>query len=186
MSESRSEGEESFFFHETFMKCPLAGIAGKVLVRTGSRGDRRPPRQKTGRLSHDLDLLQCADLVPGKPKLGEYLIGLLAELRRSGYNLAWRARQRDRLADQADVARFRVGDVLGDAEMLNLGVREHLVDRIDRAAGDPSGVEFLDPGLSGFLLGELVDLGIKRVAVLRARRTRDVVGVGNPFGCAGG
>jgi len=39
--------------------------------------------------------------------------------------------------------------------------------------------EVLDPGLGGFLLGELVDRGVQRVAVLGACRCGGVVGIGD-------
>jgi len=60
--------------------------------------------------------------------------------------------------------------VLRDAEMLDLVVLEHLVDRIDRAAGHAGGVELPDPGVGGFLFSERADLSVERVAVFRARR----------------
>src|SRR3977135_1803478 len=68
--------------------------------------------------------------------------------------------------------------------MLHLGIVEHLVDRIDRAAGHAGGVEFFDPGLGGFLFSELADLSIEGIAVLRARRRGGVVGIGYEFGRA--
>src|SRR5713226_7725336 len=92
-------------------------------------------------LSHDLALLQRCDLAGTETKLGQHLVGLLAEFRRPCRHLAWGARQRDGLADQADVTFLRIRHVLRDAEMLDLVVLEHLVDRIDRATGDAGGVE---------------------------------------------
>ena len=89
-----------------------------------------------------LRLPQLRDLVRAEAELGQHLVGLLAEFRRPRRHLARRARQREGLADQADVAVLVVRHVLRDAEMLDLGVLEHLVDRIDRAAGHAGGVEF--------------------------------------------
>jgi len=60
--------------------------------------------------------------------------------------------------------------MLGHAEMLDLRVREHLVDRIDRAAGHARGIELLDPGLARLLLGVLLISAFERLAVLRAVR----------------
>ena len=124
-------------------------------------------------------LPQRLDLVRAKPELRQHLLGLLAEFRRPRRHLARGARQRHRLADQADVAVLRIGHVLRDAEMFYLGVVEHLVDRIDRPAGHAGGVEFLHPGVGGFRHGEFADLRIERVAVLRARRRGGIVGIGH-------
>ena len=107
--------------------------------------------------SHHLALAQLRDLVLAEAELGQHFLGLLAEFRRPRGHLAWRARQRHRLADELDVAVLVVRHVLGDAEMLDLGVVEHLVDRIDRAAGHAGLVQFLDPGVRRFLRGELAD-----------------------------
>ena len=71
-----------------------------------------------------------------------------------------------------------IGHVLGDAEMLDLGVVEHLVDRVDRAAGHAGGVELADPGLGGFLLRELSDRGVEGVTIRRAGGRCGVVGIG--------
>jgi hypothetical protein len=62
-------------------------------------------------------VLQGANPVGGKSELGKHLVGLLAELRRPRHHPARRARQDDRLADQADVTFLGVGYVLGNAEI---------------------------------------------------------------------
>src|SRR5438477_12068547 len=77
-----------------------------------------------------------------------------------------------------------VRHVLRDTEMLDLGILEHLVDRIDWAAWHAGRVEFANPGLGGFLFSELVDGRIERVAVFRAGRRGGVVRIGYEFGCA--
>ena len=97
--------------------------------------------------SHDLALLEGGDLVRAKSKFRKYFVGLFAELRRPRRDSAGSARQRERLTDQADFAVLGVGRVLGDAEMLDLIVLEHLVDRIDRPAGHAGGIELSDPGI---------------------------------------
>jgi hypothetical protein len=66
------------------------------------------------------------------------------------------------------VAVLFIRHVLGDAEMPHLRIIEHLVDRIDRAAGYAGGVKLPDPGLGQFLLGELVDRGVE--LIVRAGR----------------
>ena len=88
----------------------------------------RPP-------SHHLGLLQLRDLIRAKAELGKHLFGLLAEFRRPSRHFTGGARQRDGLADQTDMTVLGIWHVLRDAEMSDLGVPEHLVDRIDRTAG---------------------------------------------------
>jgi hypothetical protein len=77
------------------------------------------------------------------------------------------------------VTAFGVGDVPGDAEMLNLRVFEHLVDRVDWDTGHVDGVEFLHSGV-GALLGQV------RIAALSSSRflERGAVGAVNEFGLA--
>src|SRR3954452_11252649 len=131
--------------------------------------------------SHHLALPEVRDFFGAEAKFGKDFLGLLAELRRPRYHAARGARQRHRLADQTDVAVLGVRYVLRDAKMLDLGVLEHLVYRIDGPAGDTGGVEFAHPHLGGFGLGALADLGIEGVAVLRTRRRGRIVGVGHEF-----
>jgi hypothetical protein len=66
---------------------------------------------------------------------------------------------------------------LGDAEMFDLGVGEHLVHLVDRPGRHPGPVETVDPFGAGVLLGDLLDRGIERLAVVRARAAGLVVGV---------
>src|SRR5205085_1476448 len=96
----------------------------------------------TSSRSHHLGLPQLRDFIGAEAELGQHLLGLLAEFRRPRGHPAWRARQRHGLADQADMAVVFVRHVLRDAEMPNLRILEHLVDRIDWSAGHAGGVEF--------------------------------------------
>ena len=50
--------------------------------------------------------------------------------------------------------------------MLHLRVREHLVNRVDRAARDAGGVEFFIQASFDFF-GEFADLGVESLSVLR-------------------
>jgi hypothetical protein len=118
------------------------------------------------------------------PNSASTLLGLLAELRRPCCHFARGARQRDRLADQADVTVLGIRHVLRDAEMLDLSVLEHLVDGIDRAAGHADRVELPDPGVARFLFSEFADLRVERVAVLGTRRRGGVFGAGRKVGRA--
>src|SRR5206468_2163983 len=104
------------------------------------------------RHSHHLALSQLRDLIAAKTKFREHLFGLLAELRRARRHRAWRARQGHGLADQLNVPVLVIGHMLRDAEMFDLRILEHLVDGINRTAGHAGVVQFLDPGLRGFLL----------------------------------
>src|SRR5262245_43526849 len=131
------------------VRYPNAGLPefGKWLSKsaTADLDAHRPgmtaERAKTRSASHHLALPQLGDLVGAEAEFGKHFLGLLAELRRPRRHPARRARQREGLADQADVAVLVVRHVLRHAEMLDLGVLEHLVDRIDRAAGHAGGVE---------------------------------------------
>src|SRR5476651_860685 len=80
------------------------------------------------------DGVQLGDFVVGKAEFLEHFIGVLADLRRRGDDLARRARQRDRLADEGLHAAVGPGGVLRNAEMLDLLVGKGLVDGIDRPA----------------------------------------------------
>src|SRR5712671_6067976 len=131
--------------------------------------------------SNHLALPQIGDLVLAETELGKHLLGLFAEFGWARRHLARRARQRDWLRNQADVAVLAIGHVLGDAEVLNLGVIEHLVNRVDRPAGHACGVEVADPCLGGFLLSELADRSIERVAVFRPRRRGGVIRISDKF-----
>ena len=62
--------------------------------------------------SRDLSLLQGGDLLRAEAELGQHLVGLLADFRRPRRHPARGARQRDRLADQADMTALGVRHVL--------------------------------------------------------------------------
>src|SRR6185312_6151227 len=77
-----------------------------------------------------------------------------------------------------------VRHVLGNAEMFDLSITEHLVDRIDRTAGHTGGVQLLDPKVGRSPFRKAVDRRIQRVAVLRARGRRGVIRIVDEFGGA--
>jgi hypothetical protein len=60
------------------------------------------------------------------------------------------SRHRDGLTDQADTTLLLIRNVLSDTELRDLGVVEHLVDRVDLAAGHARGMSS-DPGVRAFL-----------------------------------
>src|SRR5262249_22209685 len=99
-----------------------------------------PPLNLLPRALYHLVLPEIGNLVLAEAELGEHLFGLLAELRRPCRHLARCPRQREGLADQADLPVLVIRNVLCDAEMLDLGIGEHLVDRIDRPARHAGGV----------------------------------------------
>jgi hypothetical protein len=115
-----------------------------------------------------MGLAQLGDLLGAESELLEHRAGVLAEAGRRRHQAARRARQRQRLAHQGHALLVLGLDRLGDPQMLDLGVGEHLVDGIDRPAGDTGLVEALDPVGAGALGGIHVDLGIEGVAVLGA------------------
>src|SRR4030081_2254949 len=117
------------------------------------------------RASNRIGLAQASDLLGAVAELLEHRAGVLAEVGRRRVQLARRARQRERLADQRGLALLHR---LRPAGTRDPGVGERLVDRIDRSARDARLVEPVDPLGAAALDGVPVDLGIERVAVLRA------------------
>ena len=73
------------------------------------------------------------------------LLGVLAPLRRRGADAARDAGHVDRRGDQLGLPEPPVLHRGGEAEMLDLRVGEHLVDRVDRPARDAGALEQLDP-----------------------------------------
>src|SRR5689334_23857819 len=59
-------------------------------------------------------------------------------------------------------------DLLRDAEVPHLRVREDLVDAVDRATGDAGAVQDLDPLGAGAAAQVLLDRGVELVAMLDA------------------
>src|SRR6202140_3228690 len=121
-----------------------------------------------GRGSHRFRLVQRGNVAHAEPEFFKYRVGVLAQLRRPRHQPRRRARQRNALADQPHLALVLLGHALGDAEMLDLRVVEHLVDGVDRAARHAGLVQPLDPIGAG-AAGEIADdLGVEGIAVLRA------------------
>src|SRR5712672_2514606 len=131
------------------------------------------------RTSNRIGLAQGGDLLCAVAELLEHRASVLAELGRRRVQLAGRARQREGLADQRELALLHR---LRHADMLDLRVGEHLVDRIDRSARHARLVEPVDPLGAAALDGVPVDLGIERVAVLRAAGAGRIVGIGDHVG----
>src|SRR5690348_7577982 len=96
------------------------------------------------------------------------LVGVLAELGRRDGDARRRARELHRLVDDADLAELRALHAGGGADVLHLGIVEHLVDRVDRPAGNLRLREYLGPLPGSPRRERLVDLGVERDAVLRA------------------
>jgi len=110
--------------------------------------------------------MQRGDVAFGEAEFLQDGVGVFAGLGRAGREPRRRARQRHRLANEPHLALVLFGDVLGDAEVLDLGVGEHLVDRIDWPAWHAGLVEAIDPIGAGALADIGFDLGIKRIAML--------------------
>src|SRR5579883_3421908 len=156
-----SSGEEAG--RDFSIACGRKLSAGLAEADAGSSQTVRDPSR---RALDDFLHPQISYFIRRKPKLRQNLFRLLAEFRWPCHHFAWRARQGEGLTDQADVAAFLIGHVLSHAEMLNLSIGEHLVDGVDRTAGNAGGIELLHPGLARFLLRVFVDLGVERFSVL--------------------
>src|SRR5579862_759546 len=102
-------------------------------------GMARPPS------SDDVPLAQARDVGVAVAEFAQDLLGVLAGLGAGGREPAWRPAQRHRLPDQFEAAERLVLNRLGDPEMPDLGIGEHLVDRIDWPGRHPGIVEALDP-----------------------------------------
>src|SRR6266480_6456704 len=117
---------------------------------------------------YNLRLTQLLDLAFAVAQFGEHLGGVLAQLRRRRRDVSRRAREPDRLVDDSQFPEFPALHFRRRLDVLHLGVVEHLVDRIYRAARHFGRDHHLDP-LGGGARGErLFDVRIQRDAVLRA------------------
>src|SRR4051812_2318197 len=143
------------------------------------RTPRNDARSVSRSASDRVGLAQGGDLLCAVAELLEHRAGVLAERGRRRVELARRAREPERLADQRELALFHR---LRHADMLDLRVGEHLVDRIDRPARHPRLVEPVDPLGAAALDRMPVDLGIERVAVLGAAGAGRVIGIGHHVG----
>ena len=72
------------------------------------------------------------------------------------------------LADQLDIAQFRVVNGLSHAEVLHLRVLEHLIHRVNRPARHPGRVKQGDEALAGVVLRVAVDGRVEGVAIVGA------------------
>src|SRR5439155_1023546 len=178
-SRCRTEPESQFAPGEDWAVCDCAKrSAGTAAESAAAVEARRKSRRlvelifpsfllRATRL-YNLRLPQLLDLAFAVAQLGEHLGGVLAQLRRRSRDSRRRAREPDRLVDDADLAELRALRAHRGAEMPHLRVGEHLVDRVDRAARHFGRDHHLDP-LGGGARGErLLDLRIQRDAVLRA------------------
>src|SRR5712664_2803504 len=117
---------------------------------------------------YNLFLPQLLDLSLVVTQGSKDLGGVLPQLRRRGREGRRRTRELHRLVDDADLAELRALHADRGADVLHLRVGEHLVDGVDRAAGDFAPGENLDPLRGAARRERLVDLGVERDAVLRA------------------
>src|SRR4051812_46364393 len=105
--------------------------------------------------------MQLDDFRLAESELLQNLIGVLADIRRPRRDLARGARQRERLADQAELAAVGACRLLRDAEVPDLRVGKHLVDRVNRPARHAGLVDDVDPVGARLRRGALVDRGIE-------------------------
>src|ERR1700682_2479031 len=109
---------------------------------------------------------------------------MLAALRRRRAQPRWRPAQAHRLADEIEPTTRRVLDRLDDAEMIDLGIGEDLVDRVDRPTGHAGAIEDIDPFAARALRRVVLERGIERVAVGGAGLLIGVARIGLELGCA--
>src|SRR5262245_15437533 len=100
---------------------------------------------------------------------------MLALLRRSRDDLARGAGETHRLPDKNLLTAVRPPCALGNADVFDLLVREHLIDRVDRTARHSDRVEYLDPFGTALVDRALVDFRIQRVAVLGTQRAGGII-----------
>ena len=84
---------------------------------------------------------QRRDLVIGAAELAQDLIGMLADRGRVALHTRGRAGEAHRLRQHLQFAEMRRGHLRRHAEMPHLRIGEHLVDGIDRPAGQPASLK---------------------------------------------
>src|SRR6266540_3313260 len=129
---------------------------------------RRSARDLRAVASDHLCVAEAGDFVGMEAEFRQHFLGMLPELGRRSRNPARRARQRYRLADDAQLAPVTFPRRLRNIEMLDLWIVEHLVDGIDWAAGHAGRIEPLDPFGACAHRSATVDLEIERIAIFQA------------------
>src|SRR5262249_33180945 len=100
----------------SYRRAPTRPAHGPRAGANDPKGGAGPAPPRGG--SNHLVLAQLGDLILREAEFGEHLFGLLAEFRRPRRHPARRARQREGLADEADLAVLVVRHVLRHPEML--------------------------------------------------------------------
>src|SRR5512143_800007 len=95
--------------------------------------------------SHRLGLVQLGNFIVGEAEFLKHLVGVLALPRRRRHDLAWRARKLHRLADKDLLAAVGALRSLRDTDVLDLLVREHLINCVNRPAWHADLVENIYP-----------------------------------------
>src|SRR5581483_2259090 len=129
----------------------------------------RAPMCRSGFVSDCLGLAQGGNFAGAEAELPEHGRSMLAESGRRGGEAAGRARQRHRLARQPHDGLVLTLERLRHAEMDHLRIGVDLIDGIDRSAGNAGLVEQIDPFGAAAPDRVALDVGVERVAVLRAR-----------------
>src|SRR5580693_9014171 len=89
--------------------------------------------------------MQRVDLGVCEPELAQYLAGVFAEFRRNRARARVAAGKTERLSDERDAAELWMLDRPCHAQMANLRIFEHLIDRVDGPCGDAGLVQLFDP-----------------------------------------
>src|SRR6202142_2401419 len=95
--------------------------------------------------SHGFSFVQRRDFLVGESEFLEDLVGVFADVGRARRDLARRARQLERLTDEAEPAAVGARRFLRHAKMLDLRIGKHLIDIVDGSARHADFVKYLDP-----------------------------------------
>ena len=130
---------------------------------------------------HDLPSLQILDFLGGETQLAQHLGGVLTARRGGRSQLAAVAAEGERLADQFDIAKFRVMDGLRHGEMLHLRVLEDLIDGVNGSTRYPGRVEQRDERVAGVDLRAALEGRIEGVTIAGTRGAVGKPGVVQQF-----
>ena len=94
---------------------------------------------------------------------------------------AWGSCQVHRLSDQPGFAEGQGFSLLGNAQMLNLGILKHFIDLVNRSTRYFLFFKKLNPFTAGFLEGHFFDFLIQQVTIFGTRWTVNEFWIFQPF-----
>src|SRR3954470_16533529 len=125
--------------------------------------------------SDDPALAQARDVAVVIAECAQNFVAVLAGLRAGALQPARRAAQRHRLSNETEPAEGRVLDRRCDAEMPDLRIGEDLIHLIDRPGRHAGLVKSLDPFGAVARLGDCLDRGVERLAIVGAQLAGPVI-----------